>query len=168
MIMRRVRAALVISVTWGTVLSALGATLLLGGLALGLIPSAIFGPREVFTAATRAFLAGALGGMIFSGVLARAERRRTFDSLTARRAALWGLVGGVAIPAVAMVALGVASIVPLGVVVVASLCYGAIGSAIGAASVKLAHRAPELAEGTLVEALPAPPRSVSSTRSHID
>jgi hypothetical protein len=165
MIMRRVRAALVISVTWGAALSALGTTLLLGGVALGLVPSSIFGPREVITAAIRAFLAGALGGMVFSGVLSRAERHRDFDSLTPRRAAVWGFVGGVAIPAVAMVVLGAASIIPLGVIVGASLGYGAIGSVIGAASVKLASRPPDRAERAIVEALPAPPRSVSANQA---
>lgn len=79
----RVRGAIGMSVTWAVAWSAAGAL-----------------PRWVFGVETDAPLPlifgvfGLLAGVVFSGVLALTERRRTFDQMSLPRFAAWGAVGG--------------------------------------------------------------------------
>ena len=80
---RRVRGAIGIGVTWAAAWSAAGAV-----------------PRWVFGVETDAPLPlifgvfGLIAGVVFAGVLALTERRRTFDQMSLPRFAGWGAVGG--------------------------------------------------------------------------
>jgi len=145
-IFRRLRGALGLALTWGAAFSALAMTILLGGLAVGLVPSAIFGPREIVQVAIRAFLAGGLAGTLFASVLAGAERRRTLSGLSLKRVALWGFLGAAAIPGVFALAMGVTSVVSGGLLLSGTALYGAIGSVLSTATVRMAQRLPAPAE----------------------
>ena len=95
-LVRRLRGALGISLTWG----ALWATI---GLVLGVIVGVVSpdqvepgeGPGRI--AAVLGF-AGLLSGLGFAGLFSFAERRRTIQELSLGRVALWGLLGAAAIP----------------------------------------------------------------------
>jgi hypothetical protein len=81
--LRRIRGAIGMGVTWAFTWSAAGAAL-----------------RWVFGVDTDAplpllfGLAGLIGGVLFSGVLALTERRRRFDEMSLPRFAGWGATGG--------------------------------------------------------------------------
>jgi len=145
-IFRRLRGALGVALTWGAAFSTLAITILLGGLAVGLVPSAIFGPREIVEVAIRAFLAGGLAGTLFASVLAGAERRRTLSGLSLKRVALWGFLGAACIPGVFALAMGATSVVSGGLLLSGTALYGAIGSVLSTATVRMAQRLPAPAE----------------------
>src|SRR5215831_19415050 len=86
----RARGLLRTALTAGAVLSALAAGTLALGLVTGLVPSSIFGAREVLAVAIRGFGAGAVAGGLFSWFVARGERGKTLSALSTRRVALWG------------------------------------------------------------------------------
>ena len=140
-IMRRIRAVSGIAITWGIAFSALGATALLGALAFNALPQGLGGVRLLVPIIVRGFIGGAVAGTLFASVFARAERNRTLATISARRVALWGFVGA-AVPAAITLGLGAARIVPIGVMGVACLAYGAIGASLGTLMVRIARRAP--------------------------
>jgi len=81
--LRRVRGAIGMGVTWAVAWSAAGA-----------VPRWVFG---VETDAPLPLIFGVFGlvaGLVFSGVLALTERRRTFDQMSLPRFAGWGAAGG--------------------------------------------------------------------------
>ncbi|HKN68821.1 MAG TPA: hypothetical protein VJW73_21200 [Gemmatimonadaceae bacterium] len=87
-LLRRIRGALGIGVTWGVVWSAVGG-----------IPRWVFG---VNTDAPVPLIFGVLGflaGVTFAGILALAERRRRFDEMSIPRFAGWGAAGGLLLSA---------------------------------------------------------------------
>ena len=129
---------------WAVGLSVLATSLLLGGLAIGVVPSDIFGPAQVVDLAGRSLLAGGLAGTLFAIGLARTGRSTAFSELTDRKVALWGLCGGIAIPAV-VVAFGAGSLVPTVVLIAATVGYGAIGAALGVGTLRMARRSPRYA-----------------------
>ena len=131
---QRLRGLVGIATTWGVGLSAIGTTLLVGGIAAGVIPGAFFGPREIIAVAVRNFVMGATAGVLFAMLLARGERRQTVATLSLRRVAGWGFLG-LAIPAAIVV---VTAPVALSL---ATLTAG-IGAALSTATVKLARRTP--------------------------
>ncbi len=93
---RRLRGALGIGVTWGVLWVAFGLVL---GLIIGVFRPEEIDPGEGPGKVLPIFaLVGFLSGLGFAGVLSLAERRRTIHELSLGRAALWGLLGGVAIP----------------------------------------------------------------------
>ena len=143
--------------TWAIGLSVLATSILLGGRAVGLIPPDIFGNSQIVDAAGRALLAGGLAGALFAIGLARTGRSTSFSELTDRKAALWGLLGGIAIPAV-FVAFGVATLVPPIVLIAGTVAYGALGAAFGVGTLRMARRSPryalEASHGIEVEKLP--------------
>jgi hypothetical protein len=81
------RGVLRISLTAGAVLSALATGALALGLATGLVPSSIFGARELVAVAIRGFVAGVGAGALFSWFVVRGEHGRTFRSASWQRAA---------------------------------------------------------------------------------
>jgi hypothetical protein len=86
--LRRIRGAIGMGVTWGAAWSFAGAIL-----------RWVFG---VNTDAPFPLIFGVLGfiaGVTFSGVLALAERRRTFAQMSLPRFAAWGAVGGLLLAA---------------------------------------------------------------------
>ena len=86
--LRRVRGAIGIGVTWAVAWSTAGTVL-----------KWVFG---VDTDAPLPLLFGVFGlvaGMVFAGVLALTERRRSFDQMSLPRFAGWGAVGGLLLSA---------------------------------------------------------------------
>lgn len=155
----RIRGVIGMAATWAVGLSVLATSLLLGGLAVGVVPSDIFGPAQVVDLAGRSLLAGGLAGALFAIGLARTGRSTAFSELTDRKVALWGLCGGIAIPAV-VVAFGAGSLVPTAVLIAATVGYGAIGAALGVGTLRIARRSPRYAleepRATEVGKLPPP------------
>ena len=143
-LLRKLKAFLVIGSIWGIAAGAVGA---LGG----------FG---VATGVT-----GLVLGAGFGGLLSVMEGRRTLDELTARRAALWGFVVGAAVALVGTIAVASATDfvriaesilglpIPIGLeltaLVAGAASYGAVTAGLAAATVSLAKRSPsELRSGS--------------------
>ncbi len=108
--MRRMRGAVGMGLTWALVWA-------LTGLTLGILSNILPGPWwdgffSVFDAPLPALaLPGFIGGACFSVVLGVAARHRRFDELSLARFGLWGALGGLAlslIPA-ALIGVGLAS-----------------------------------------------------------
>jgi len=128
--------------TWAVALCTLATTTLVGGLIIGVIPSGIFGPREVVAVALRTLIAGAVAGTVFSALFSGAERRKTLASLSTRRVAVWGFLGATLIPLVSVAVLGTAGVLPAAVIAGGSIMFGALGSAMAVATVRIARNAP--------------------------
>jgi hypothetical protein len=143
-ILRRLRGAVGVGVVWGVAFSTLATALLLGGIVSGVIPSIVFGPRDVISVAIRAFVVGGLAGMVFAAALASAERQRTLANLSIKRAALWGFLGAACVPAILAVATGAMGLLPVGVIASGVAVFGVIGGALSIATVRIARRAPAL------------------------
>jgi hypothetical protein len=101
----RFRGLVRTSFTAGITMSAIATAALALGLATGLVPSSIFGARELVAVAIRSFGAGALAGGLFAWFVAHGERGQTLSTVSTRRVTLWGgLVTGsvfLLVPAVA-------------------------------------------------------------------
>jgi len=95
-LLRRLRGALGIGVTWGVLWAGLGLVFWL--LMRALRPGDIDPGEGLGRVLPILSLVGLLSGLGFAGILALAERRRTVGALSLGRVALWGLLGGVAIP----------------------------------------------------------------------
>ena len=95
-LIRRLRGALGIGVTWGVLWAAIGLVL---GVTVGVVRPEVIGPGEGpgKVAAVLGFV-GFLSGLGFAGLFSLAERRRTIQELSLGRVALWGLLGAAAIP----------------------------------------------------------------------
>ena len=147
-ILRRLRGMAGIATTWAIAFSVIATTLLVAGVAVGLVPGAIFGPRQIIQVAFQNFLMGGLAGTVFSLFFARGERRQTLETLSMSRVALWGFLG-VGVPTAALV-LGATLVyhVPLLVAPLGIAMAGGMGSAMSVATIKLAQRAPALPERT--------------------
>ena len=155
---RRFRALLGIATTWGVAFSVFSTGIVAGGLALGVIPGSLFGPRQIITVAIQNFLSGAIAGGLFGLLFARAERSRTLETVSMRRVALWGFIG-VAIPT-ALVAFTASALyqMPLTVVPAGILVSGLMGSMMSMATIKVARRAPALDDGAGSDLNFLPPR----------
>jgi hypothetical protein len=140
-IMRQIRAISGIALTWGVAFSALGATALLTGLALHVLPPQLVGVGPLVNVVVRAFVGGTVAGTVFATVFARAERNRTLAMLSTRRVALWGFIGA-SLPAAVALGLGAPRILPIGVMGAAFVIYGVIGGSLATMMVKIARRAP--------------------------
>jgi len=129
------------SLTAGIVVSALATGVLAVGVMTGVVPSSIFGVRELFAVAIRGFGAGVVAGGLFAWFVARGERRQTLSTLSARRVALWG---GLAIGGVFLLAgLAVPGILPISIVATAAIVAAVGGSVASAGMLQLARRTPE-------------------------
>lgn len=101
MILRRLRAAAILAVTWGVLWAPFGVALYLGlGMSVGDMPLTW---RDAWhLAGLGAAVAGSWGvvsGGLFALALATAERRGSIDRLRRWRVVLWGAIGGAAFPA---------------------------------------------------------------------
>ena len=146
--LRRLRGLLGIAATWGITFSVIMTTLLVGRWAVGWFPRSAFGPRQVIIAAIEFFLMGGLAGTLFSLFFARGERRKTLETLSMGRVALWGFLG-VGIPSAALT-VGAMLVYGRGFVIapLSIALAGAIGSGMSVATIALARRAPALPERT--------------------
>ncbi len=131
-LLRKLKAVLVIGSIWGIAAGAVGA---LGG----------FGVAMGVT--------GLVLGAGFGGLLSVMEGRRTLDELTPRRAALWGFVAGAAVALagtiafadvfwVAVSGMGLPIGVQLTAIAAGAASYGAVTAGLAAATVSLAKRSP--------------------------
>jgi hypothetical protein len=144
---RRFRGIVGMSAIWGVALSALATTSLAVGLATGLVPSGIFGAREMIAVAIRGFAAGALGGGLFAWLVARRERSKALSSVSSHRMALWGFLAAGSVPAIVALAAGWPAL-PIGILAASSVIAGAGGSALSVAILRLARCAPEQIGGS--------------------
>jgi hypothetical protein len=120
-------------------LSVLATGTLALGLATGLVPESVFGARELVALAVRGLVVGGVAGGLFAWLLARRERGHSLASLSPRRVALWGFVGAGSLPVImALAATGPA--LPLGVLVAGTAGFGAIGSLLSTATLRMARR----------------------------
>lgn len=94
--LRKLRGVLAIGLTWGVLWAAIGAVtaLIIGAT----IPGSIDPGEDPLTMAGIIGLVGVFSGMAFGTVLSLAERRKTLLQLSPIRAAVWGIVGGAALP----------------------------------------------------------------------
>jgi hypothetical protein len=137
----RFRGVLRMSLTAGAVLSALATGALALGLVTGLVPSSIFGPRELAAVAIRGFGAGAVAGGLFSWLVARGARGKTLSTLSTGRVSLWG---GLATASV-FLSVGLvagSAVVPIGVWAASTILAGIGGGVVSAGMLRVARRAP--------------------------
>jgi hypothetical protein len=93
---RRLRGALGVGLTWfigwGALMYALATV-------IGIVdPSQIDQGEEPWRLGLLVGTVGFVSGTVFAAVLASAERRRSVQDLSLGRAALWGTIGGAALP----------------------------------------------------------------------
>lgn len=129
-LLRRIRGALGMGLTWAVgwfgVGALIGVTFFGGGLDAALLWNGL-----LFA------VAGLIGGVSFSTVLAISERRRTLEQVSAGRFAGWGALGGLVVAAVLSIGGGPLTVTTALVALVLTV-LGA-GSAVG--SLALARRA---------------------------
>jgi hypothetical protein len=95
-LLRRLRGAIGIGMTWGVLWAVIGLAL---GLIIGHLRPGDIGPGEGLGKVAVVFgLLGLCSGLSFAGILSVAERRRTIHELSLGRVALWGSVGAAALP----------------------------------------------------------------------
>ncbi len=137
---RRFRGMIGTAITWGVALSALATGTLALGLATGLVPSSIFGARELVAVAVRGLLLGGVAGGLFGWLLTRRERGHSLATLSPRRVAVWGFIAaGSVAPILALAAAG--PVLPLGTLVAAAAGYGGLGALLSTATLRIARRA---------------------------
>jgi len=105
-------------------------------------------------------LVGALAGALFAGVVALAERRRTFATLHTGRMLAWGAIGGAALPLL----VGIGAVLTGAPSMLRDLVFAGIGASLGAGSawtmLVIARRAPDaqlIAGGVGLAAAPPQP-----------
>ncbi|MBX3132425.1 MAG: hypothetical protein KF689_03410 [Gemmatimonadaceae bacterium] len=86
-------------------------------------------------------LVGAVAGALFAGVVAVAERRRTFATLNTRRMVAWGALGGAALPLL----VGIGAVLTGAPSMLRDLFFAGLGASLGAGSaavmLRIARRA---------------------------
>jgi hypothetical protein len=151
--MRRLRAILTTAALWATVwvLGTLG-FLAVAWVFIERVPlsGALF--EFVLIASLLSAITGAISGSAFAIALMVAERRRTLDALSKARVALWGAVGGAALPAALLVLtriwpeFGIAGVTfrltGLTRTLVTLLASGAFGAGLAITHLVLARRLP--------------------------
>jgi hypothetical protein len=96
MILRRVRGALGIGLTWSVMWALFG--LSIGMLILYFDPASIDQGEDPLNMARIIGTVGFVCGSIFAGILAFTERRTKLREMSLWRAAFWGAIGGAALP----------------------------------------------------------------------
>ena len=147
-LLRQIRSSVTLAVLWGCGWA-------LTGVALGayralfgrphLIASMDFVIRNALITGTALGIAGAVAGMSFAGLLARAGRRRTLDELTAGSVARWGAAAGVLLPTgVFLIALagGAPVVIATRFIIIAATVTAGVGAASAVGTLKLAQRQP--------------------------
>ncbi|MES2177090.1 MAG: hypothetical protein V4550_04430 [Gemmatimonadota bacterium] len=147
--MRRLRGIIGVAVTWGVGLSALATSCLAVAVGTGIVPRLVFGLGEIAQVALRGFLVGAAIGVLFSGALITAERRRTLASLSTKHSAAWGFLAGACVPLPFAMAFGVLPLLSTPVLAAGTFGYGVIGMLLAAGTVGMARRAPALPSETV-------------------
>ena len=95
-LVRWLRGALAIGLTWGVAWVAIGVVLFV---VIGAVRPDNIGPGEGPGKALPILgLAGFLSGLGFAGLVSLAERRTSLRELSLARVALWGLLGSAAVP----------------------------------------------------------------------
>lgn len=135
----RARGILGMAVAWGVGLAGLATSLLVGGVLLDVVPSSVYGIRELVAVAVRGLAVGGAAGALFAIVLSRQERKTTFGSLRRGRVAAWGFVAAAGIAAA--VTLAAPAVLPALVMVPAILLAGALGAGASVSMLTLARRA---------------------------
>lgn len=139
---RRYRGIVRTSLTAGIVLSVVATGALVVGVTSGLVPSSIYGIREVLAVAIRGFAAGAVAGGLFSWFVRRGERGQSLSSLSALRVGLWGGLAAGSLPILgALTATG--PILSIGVLAASSAIFAIGGGAVSAGMLRIARRSPE-------------------------
>jgi hypothetical protein len=140
-----------IAIAWGIAFTLFATAALFVGLAIGVVPHLLFGPRAVAVVAGRAFVAGAAAGVFFATLFAGEQRKRVLASLSPRRMAFWGFLGAGALPVISALTVGRTHPIPVPIVIAGTLLSGAIGGLMGAAMLHLARRVPLLRAVTHAE-----------------
>lgn len=146
-LLRQIRSSVTLAVLWGCGWALTGA-------ALGMC-RAVFGPhlvepmhlvvRYALMTGTALGIAGAVAGMSFAGLIARAGRRRTLDELTIGSVARWGAAAGVLLPTgVFLIALagGAPVVIATRFIIIAATVTAGVGAASAVGTLKLAQRQP--------------------------
>jgi hypothetical protein len=111
------------AVVWGVIFGTLG-------IVIGILDPASIDPGEdPLRIAGYGAAFGFISGVAFGGILALGEHRKSIQSLSTGRAALWGALGTSLFPLLTQVDNSMA------------LLFGPIGAALGAAMVAIARRA---------------------------
>ena len=134
----RARGIVRTAVTWAVGLSALGTISLVVGVELGLVPSSVFGIRELVAVAVRDFVAGGVAGALFAQLVAWRQKGQTLRSLRYRSLAGAGFLAGAALGA--GVGLAAAGLVPGIVLVAGSIGLGVIGAGFATGTLAMARR----------------------------
>ncbi|HEY4129792.1 MAG TPA: hypothetical protein VGM50_04215 [Gemmatimonadaceae bacterium] len=133
------------SLTAGIVMSGIATGALVVGLATGLVPSSMFGGRELIAVAIRGFGLGVVAGGLFGWLVARRAGGQSLAELPTRRIALWGglaTAGGILLTGLMM-----PGIVPVGILAASVITAGLGGSAVSAGMLRLARRSEQSLKG---------------------
>ena len=136
-LLRRVRAALVLGVTWAITWGGVGGLIMEGifdrhGRILDMWPQTLAIP-------------GFLGGVIFSIVLWATEGRRRFEELSVGRAAAWGALAGLVLCGLAISVLGFSTLTRAALIV-APVTLLTAASAAGSIALARKAKRPELVD----------------------
>jgi len=95
-ILRNLRGVLGIGLTWGIVWAAVTISV---GMIIGVVdPDSIDPGEEPIVLGPMVGLVGFISGLVFSGLLSIAERRKTIIELSLSRVAMWGILVSAALP----------------------------------------------------------------------
>lgn len=136
---RRFRGVLGLAATWGAALGALATSTLVIGLATGVVPSDIFGARELIAVAVRGLAVGTVAGGLFGWMVSVRERHETLATLSSKRTAIWGAIAAASVPLLILVAT-TAPTLPLGVLAVSVGGFGIGGGLFATTLLRLARR----------------------------
>jgi hypothetical protein len=140
--LRRMRGVVVSSVIWAVIWGLAGTSIVLSHV-LRYDPRQSTELWQVFARATLSFaFLGGFSGAVFAVVLAAFERRRTLDELAMGRVALWGALGGMALPLVAVAATvsQIWSLDILGPMLLLCTMMGGLGAGCATVTLALARR----------------------------
>lgn len=135
----RARGILGMALTWAVGLAGLSTALLIGGVVLGIVPSSVYGIRELAAVAVRAFAVGGAAGALFAITLARQERARAFAALRRSRVGAWGFVAAAGVATA--LTIGMPGALPVTVLLPAVLLAGTLGAGAAVGILMLARRA---------------------------
>lgn len=136
---RRFRGIFGLAATWGAALGAVATSTLVIGLATGVVPSDIFGAREIIAVAVRGLAVGSVAGGLFGWLLTVRERHETFDTLSTKRTAIWGAIAAASVPLLVLVAT-TGPALPLGVLAASVGGFGIGGGLFASTLLRLARR----------------------------
>lgn len=125
--------------TWAVGLAGLATALLVGGVVLDVVPSSVFGIRELAAVAVRAFAVGGGAGALFAVVLSRQEGAHTLGALRSGRVGTWGFVAAAGVATA--LAIGMPGALPATVLIPSILLAGTLGAGAAVGILALARRA---------------------------